>query len=112
MARSMRTGVSGLPGYFMRLNARRASRLMQVLRANRTSLPSERRRFLACLHALDGAENRSEEHTSELQSLMRISYADFCLSKTTSIVKDRPHNEIKINIINLSKKTDVNSKTV
>src|SRR3546814_1196006 len=26
---------------------------------------------------------RSEEHTSELQSLMRISYADFCLKKTT-----------------------------
>src|SRR3546814_8431026 len=25
--------------------------------------------------------NRSEEHTSELQSLMRISYADFCLKK-------------------------------
>src|SRR3546814_2357974 len=24
---------------------------------------------------------RSEEHTSELQSLMRISYADFCLKK-------------------------------
>src|SRR3546814_5737266 len=27
---------------------------------------------------------RSEEHTSELQSLMRISYAVFCLKKTTS----------------------------
>src|SRR3546814_2442759 len=27
------------------------------------------------------AENRSEEHTSELQSLMRISYAVFCLKK-------------------------------
>src|SRR3546814_4111162 len=26
-----------------------------------------------------GARNRSEEHTSELQSLMRISYAVFCL---------------------------------
>src|SRR3546814_3473332 len=26
---------------------------------------------------------RSEEHTSELQSLMRISYAVFCLTKTT-----------------------------
>src|SRR3546814_10747078 len=26
--------------------------------------------------------NRSEEHTSELQSLMRISYAVFCLQKT------------------------------
>src|SRR3546814_9213060 len=27
------------------------------------------------------ATNRSEEHTSELQSLMRISYAVFCLNK-------------------------------
>src|SRR3546814_1326875 len=26
-------------------------------------------------------ENRSEEHTSELQSLMRLSYAVFCLNK-------------------------------
>src|SRR3546814_924223 len=30
---------------------------------------------------LDAAVNRSEEHTSELQSLMRISYAVFCLKK-------------------------------
>src|SRR3546814_8468050 len=29
------------------------------------------------------AAHRSEEHTSELQSLMRISYADFCLKKKT-----------------------------
>src|SRR3546814_7990247 len=28
-------------------------------------------------------ETRSEEHTSELQSLMRISYAGFCLKKKT-----------------------------
>src|SRR3546814_7938673 len=28
-------------------------------------------------------EERSEEHTSELQSLMRISYAVFCLNKNT-----------------------------
>src|SRR3546814_4983366 len=28
-----------------------------------------------------GVEGRSEEHTSELQSLMRISYAVFCLKK-------------------------------
>src|SRR3546814_9261054 len=28
---------------------------------------------------------RSEEHTSELQSLMRISYAGFCLKKTNTI---------------------------
>src|SRR3546814_1145799 len=30
---------------------------------------------------VEGAEFRSEEHTSELQSLMRISYAVFCLKK-------------------------------
>src|SRR3546814_8298930 len=30
-----------------------------------------------------GCRGRSEEHTSELQSLMRISYAVFCLKKTT-----------------------------
>src|SRR3546814_17452644 len=29
----------------------------------------------------DAARHRSEEHTSELQSLMRISYAVFCLKK-------------------------------
>src|SRR3546814_9234986 len=31
------------------------------------------------------AQQRSEEHTSELQSLMRISYAVFCLKKKTQI---------------------------
>src|SRR3546814_9669527 len=30
-------------------------------------------------------DNRSEEHTSELQSLMRISYAVFCLKKKNKI---------------------------
>src|SRR3546814_6240242 len=30
---------------------------------------------------------RSEEHTSELQSLMRISYAVFCLKKKKNLVK-------------------------
>src|SRR3546814_9593518 len=30
---------------------------------------------------LDGLRRRSEEHTSELQSLMRISYAVFCMKK-------------------------------
>src|SRR3546814_1925820 len=34
---------------------------------------------IAALH-----ETRSEEHTSELQSLMRISYAVFCLKKNTA----------------------------
>src|SRR3546814_2123060 len=33
----------------------------------------------------NGDLQRSEEHTSELQSLMRISYAVFCLKKTNTI---------------------------
>src|SRR3546814_10719911 len=37
-----------------------------------------------------GISFRSEEHTSELQSLMRISYAVFCLKK-----KIQPHNRQK-----------------
>src|SRR3546814_2380397 len=56
------------------------------------------------------AAMRSEEHTSELQSLMRISYAVFCLKKkkknlnnnntqqhykiTTIVVLDRQYNHI------------------
>src|SRR3546814_18644756 len=39
---------------------------------------------------------RSEEHTSELQSLMRISYAVFCLKKKNQPkkIKHTPRNEI------------------
>src|SRR3546814_3519665 len=42
--------------------------------------------------------SRSEEHTSELQSLMRISYAVFCLKKKnknkirTTILQNRPQS--------------------
>src|SRR3546814_8712422 len=42
----------------------------------------------------DQAKGRSEEHTSELQSLMRISYAVFCLKKKTR------HNKNQSNITN------------
>src|SRR3546814_3869133 len=42
-----------------------------------------------------GSEGRSEEHTSELQSLMRISYAVFCLNKKkkyNETTTNRHHN--------------------
>src|SRR3546814_8853292 len=39
--------------------------------------------------AAEDARDRSEEHTSELQSLMRISYAVFCLKKK----KQDKHNK-------------------
>src|SRR3546814_5776910 len=39
---------------------------------------------IAVEHGVPHGHERSEEHTSELQSLMRISYAVFCLKKTTT----------------------------
>src|SRR3546814_9998889 len=43
-------------------------------------------------HAARSDADRSEEHTSELQSLMRISYAVFCLNKTnTQLAEQLPH---------------------
>src|SRR3546814_9826594 len=39
-----------------------------------------------------GARQRSEEHTSELQSLMRNSYAVFCLKKKTKNTHQQKHN--------------------
>src|SRR3546814_3835970 len=55
------------------------------------ALPADRRDQFAGNHVQDvvvgvaaaeaGGRLRSEEHTSELQSLMRISYAVFCLKK-------------------------------
>src|SRR3546814_2909047 len=49
----------------------------------------ERRKFALMADQRNGKEagerRRSEEHTSELQSLMRISYAVFCLKKKKPI---------------------------
>src|SRR3546814_1632832 len=40
----------------------------------------------------NGVPGRSEEHTSELQSLMRISYAVFCLKKKKKRHQNKIHN--------------------
>src|SRR3546814_6404065 len=42
-----------------------------------------------------GQKHRSEEHTSELQSLMRISYAVFCLKKKKNKTKMNIHQREK-----------------
>src|SRR3546814_9686977 len=48
----------------------------------RTGRQRHRRQLLDnCRSGTDLSWTRSEEHTSELQSLMRISYAVFCLKK-------------------------------
>src|SRR3546814_6365166 len=46
----------------------------------------------------EGVE-RSEEHTSELQSLMRISYAVFCLKKKTQEYKQKHYTTYKYSSI-------------
>src|SRR3546814_1755140 len=51
--------------------------------------------LLACL--LDSLSMRSEEHTSELQSLMRSSYAVFCLTQKQSYTCNAPHYNSHIN---------------
>src|SRR3546814_3950456 len=40
-------------------------------------------------------DDRSEEHTSELQSLMRISYAVFCLKKKPKLIKSNKTNTVQ-----------------
>src|SRR3546814_6897595 len=52
--------------------------------------------------SLDWKRRRSEEHTSELQSLMRISYAVFCLKKNKSRKKN-VHNRHKIDIRHINR---------
>src|SRR3546814_1383081 len=44
-----------------------------------------------CTHRQRDTGRRSEEHTSELQSLMRISYAVFCLKKKNKQNKNTTH---------------------
>src|SRR3546814_10207516 len=60
-------------------------------RSRRVPVPGSRR-------AGDDARTRSEEHTSELQSLMRISYAVFCLQ--TKKIRKRKNRHIETQITN------------
>src|SRR3546814_7544298 len=56
-------------------------------------LQSRRRRTLPRVPRMVRSDGRrSEEHTSELQSLMRISYAVFCLKKKSNLLNQRHTN--------------------
>src|SRR3546814_10141346 len=76
--------------------------------ADITAWPKQNRvETAAPAQMLQGGTRRSEEHTSELQSLMRISYAVFCLKKTkytnnncNPIPQADRHNQQTRNIIN------------
>src|SRR3546814_8110036 len=74
-----RTGAGSLGG----MGTRATSTLRHGRRASETIHIEKRARD----------DGRSEEHTSELQSLMRISYAVFCLKKKTKITHyHKPQN--------------------
>src|SRR3546814_7506964 len=68
--RSRAQGIGNRDALIHKLHCRRASTTFL-----RPSLPGRGRGWVA------ERSERSEEHTSELQSLMRISYAVFCLKK-------------------------------
>src|SRR3546814_10744097 len=73
--------------YFLELA--RTGKLTAAARRLSVEHTTVSRRVQAC-EASAGAPLRSEEHTSELQSLMRISYAVFCLKK-----KNKEHHITK-----------------
>src|SRR3546814_6019600 len=70
-------------------------RVCQALRGNRCEAGLPDSLIANCWRAGTGVRRtcRSEEHTSELQSLMRISYAVFCL-KTKNNMINEPHATI------------------
>src|SRR3546814_5196058 len=61
--------------------------IVELLREEQR-LAIEPAKVLAAAGGKAGRRIRSEEHTSELQSLMRISYAVFCLQKKNSLKKE------------------------
>src|SRR3546814_4221069 len=73
--RSPRTSIAGSGSIGMRSYLRPLGAVSVTCRAPLSS----RQRYRT------GRESRSEEHTSELQSLMRTSYAVFCLKKKHQI---------------------------
>src|SRR3546814_4093317 len=60
----------------------------QAVRTNEAKLGKPEWRAVVLADVAAGRALRSEEHTSELQSLMRISYAVFCLKKKNKKVKN------------------------
>src|SRR3546814_1873690 len=69
-------GLSGVPGVMSLAQAAEAPTAAAIIHGKSAKM-------IVHNGKLGVMETRSEEHTSELQSLMRISYAVFCLKKKT-----------------------------
>src|SRR3546814_3938118 len=72
-------------GEFLHQHALDTVQLVPLNRGQVIDIPSHRRNLRRPGRSWQGlaCRSRSEEHTSELQSLMRLSYAVFCLQKKT-----------------------------
>src|SRR3546814_3354549 len=84
----------GHDGYLMLSWLRRFAGAIKHLLTTKDGETYAPYRVYWCLAALQGlalSAWRSEEHTSELQSLMRISYAVFCLKKNRSMKTNHHH---------------------
>src|SRR3546814_7994535 len=77
----------GIPASTVKTRHLRARRRLQQ------ELAPELKSALSGTFPFAGAD-RSEEHTSELQSLMRISYAVFCLKKTTTKINNKTYTDL------------------
>src|SRR3546814_9535711 len=91
---------SGLLGNLGAAEALRAGKLLERAQARQEqfeqALAEGANNAAALQKAADNLfAKRSEEHTSELQSLMRISYAVFCLKKKKKKTKYKKHNKQK-----------------
>src|SRR3546814_3307082 len=69
------------PSTWAKPTGREQERLVKLVSKLCDNLPLGLTVFLARSNRFPHFTGRSEEHTSELQSLMRISYAVFCLKK-------------------------------
>src|SRR3546814_8179627 len=87
--------------------------LLHVKPVRRAAWLHEEQRDFTGVPVRDAAPGRSEEHTSELQSLMRISYAVFCLKKkkTTNNSKDKTITRTKPTTQN-TVTTNLSDKTI
>src|SRR3546814_4748525 len=97
----------------------RSSSLMEQTSRSRDSLPDQPAGDLPAMlcqfryNRLPAASRRSEEHTSELQSLMRTSYAVFCLKKKNPYENGKEQYKIlQVNDMDASLQVIVNTMAI
>src|SRR3546814_1302109 len=88
-------GPHGSDDEFAKFIAHVVPRSFRICAANRASLPCAQATPTSSRSTRNNCADRSEEHTSELQSLMRTTYAVFCLKKKNKQTRLRIHYKTK-----------------